>query len=556
MKREIPSILAVLLLIAILIGVTASSASYVLSGTPVALPENSGVVGAASGMFATLGMKNAAPPESVAVDYMRSLDVGVTGERYAVSTDGQQLCIDRAPSGTTEGRQLYDLLQGKWSFTIDEAVISGTSASVNVYITCLDTALFSAPLRNEVTDFLNRKVEAASYSSEVYDENRLVLQSVKDEAYRTAWNVLSANAQQYYSLKLSAVLKLEFYQREWHIINMAAVTDTLDARAAEIVSAATDDLPYIPKLYTIDETATEGPVPEQTNFGSTDDPAEVSALLQTRAAQDLIGGQQLCFNPNLDFVAGTPIRYYLDDTLLMVEWQEEECGMVGTFSEVFVADGSQIRRKFAGDSYDYQYFYYATELAQQTNSVLAVGGDLFHHGRNCGIVVYNRTVYRFEPATCDICYITTDGDMLFSYRNQFQTIEEAQKFVDDNDILYSIAFGPVMIDNGVDVTPDNYAWGEINDTYARAALGMLGEHHYLTMNLNCGTGHLYNYATLRQAADVMVQRNCIKAYTLDGGQTCCTIVNGELVSPVQFGYERYTSDIIYFATAIPASESN
>ena len=108
-----------------------------------------------------------------------------------------------------------------------------------------------------------------------------------------------------------------------------------------------------------------------------------------------------------------------------------------------------------------------------------------------------------------------------------------------------------MIDQGVDVTPDNYLWGEIWDTYARAAIGMLGERHYLTMNLNCRTGRYYNYATLRQAADAMVERGCYKAYTLDGGQTCCTIVNGELISPVQFGYERETSDIIYFATAVP-----
>jgi exopolysaccharide biosynthesis protein len=145
--------------------------------------------------------------------------------------------------------------------------------------------------------------------------------------------------------------------------------------------------------------------------------------------------------------------------------------------------------------------------------------------------------------------------MHFSYRNQFSTIDEAQRFVEENDIVYSLCFGPVMIDNSVDVTPDNYQWGEIWDTYARAAIGMLGEHHYLTMNLNCGTGHLYHYATLRQAADAMVERGCIKAYTLDGGQTCCTVVNGELVSPVQFGNERYTSDIIYFATAIAGNEA-
>ena len=120
-------------------------------------------------------------------------------------------------------------------------------------------------------------------------------------------------------------------------------------------------------------------------------------------------------------------------------------------------------------------------------------------------------------------------------------------------MLFSVAFGPVLIDNGVDVTPDHYPWGEINDTYARSAIGMLGRHHYLTMNINCSTPGqpTYNLATLRQAADAMVERGCIKAYTLDGGQTGSILIGGELINPVQFGYERLMSDIFYFATAIP-----
>lgn len=141
--------------------------------------------------------------------------------------------------------------------------------------------------------------------------------------------------------------------------------------------------------------------------------------------------------------------------------------------------------------------------------------------------------------------------MLFSYQNQFAERSEAEKFVADNDVLFSLCFGPVMIDDGQDVTPEYYNYGEIRDTYARAALGLLGDKHYLTMNLNCGRDDCYGYATLRMAADAMVKRGCRKAYTLDGGQTCCTIINGELINPVQFGYERDASDILYFATAVP-----
>ena len=106
--------------------------------------------------------------------------------------------------------------------------------------------------------------------------------------------------------------------------------------------------------------------------------------------------------------------------------------------------------------------------------------EFYHHGRACGVVVYQRQILRFEPVTSDNCYITADGDMLFSYRGQFATQEEAERFLAENDVLFSLCFGPVLIDDGVDVTPTSYQWGEINDTYARSALGLLDRHHYLT----------------------------------------------------------------------------
>ena len=555
MKKEVPSLILMGVISLLLLGVIATSAAAIGTGQqPSAVSQGNADGGSTGGFFSDLfrgaGMKNAPPPESVVVDYMKTLDVAPDGEKLAVSTDGARLYLDCGPDGE-EGRLLYSLLQNAWSFQIDPAVIDGTSASVNVYLTCPDTARFVGPLREEVAAILARRAEAAERAEELYDENRNYLEAVLNDAFWSALGTVSADAGDKYSVTISAVLNLEFYQREWHITNPAGVTNTLDLRAQQLHAAAVETQPYLPIRYRIDETATAGPVPDQTRFGITEDPAEVSALLETAVAKSLIRGQSLCWSPDIEFLRGMPIRYYLDDSILMIEWQEEEAGTVGTFSEVFISDGSQIRRKIAGDDYYYEHFYFATQLAQQANAVLATGGDLYHHARNCGIVVYNRTIYRFEQSNVDTCYFTASGDMLFSYRNQFSSMEEAQRFVEENDILFSLCFGPVMIDDGVDVTPDNYVYGEIWDTYARAAIGMLGERHYLNMNLNCGTGHLYNLATLRQAADAMVARGCIKAYTLDGGQTCCTIVNGELVSPVQFGNERYTSDILYYATAVP-----
>ena len=306
-----------------------------------------------------------------------------------------------------------------------------------------------------------------------------------------------------------------------------------------------------PQHYTIDENALSGPRPDPARYGESADPSALMALLESDRAKNLIGDQKLVWNPDIVLFPDTTIHWYLDDTILVIVWQEVEAQAVGTFSEVFIADGSQLRRKIAGDTPFDLNFESCSRFAQDTNAVLAVGGDFYHHGRACGISVYQREICRFEPDSCDVCYITPDGDLLFSYRGQFQTEEEAKQFIEENDVLFSLVFGPVLIDNGVDVTPTSYAWGEIDDTYARSALGLLGERHYLTMNINCQQPDYYYLATLRQAADAMVRRGCLKAYTLDGGQTATTVFNGQLINPVQFGWEKDISDILYFATAVP-----
>ena len=360
-------------------------------------------------------------------------------------------------------------------------------------------------------------------------------------------------------------LQLRYEDGAWRAENLEALNAALlgalpDAASADawLLSAFESVIPTLPILalpvhYTIPEDALAGPVPNPACYGETTDPAVIEALLQRPEAQKLIGDEKLVWNAEIDyFPPDKTIRYYLDETILVLVWKEVEARGCGTFSEVFVADGSQLRRKIAGDepfSYDFRS---TSKFAQETNAVLALGGDFYHHGRACGISVYQREIIRFEPASCDVCYITTDGDMLFSYRNQIASEEDARRFIEENDVLFSLVFGPVLIDNGVDVTPEYYSWGEINDRYARSALGMLGRHHYLCMNINCyGYDTYYYLATLRQAADAMVARGCVKAYTLDGGQTATTVFNGQLINPVQFGWEKDISDVIYFATAVP-----
>ena len=44
------------------------------------------------------------------------------------------------------------------------------------------------------------------------------------------------------------------------------------------------------------------------------------------------------------------------------------------------------------------------------------------------------------------------------------------------------------------------------------------------------------------------------AYCLDGGQTATVAMNGKVLNRLANGSQRYISDIIYFATALPEGE--
>lgn len=492
-------------------------------------------------------------PMTAAAMYISGLDTGENGEKYSISTDGERLCIDCEPQ-TEDGKKLFGLLRENWTAEIQNSRFDDETgmAVVPANITCPDITAVTERTRGEVIALLEEKASQTVDKSEMYDGEDSFRQDVLDEVFYKALETACNETE----TKVIAVaeLQVKYSHKKWVMASYASTCDTLDEKAAQIKKTATENLEYIPVNFTIDENATSAPAPDQTKFGETQDPAVISALLETKEAKRLIGDQELVWNPDIQFISEKKMRYYLDDSILMIQWSETEAKAVGTFSEIFIADGSQFRRKIAGDSFGDMNFETCSDFAKDTNAVLALGGDFYNHGRNCGIVVYQRNIYRFDNSTCDICYIDTDGDMKFSYRNQFQTVEQAKQFVEDNDILFSLSFGPVLVDDGVDKTPGEYTWGEINDTYARSALGMLGRHHYLSMNINCEMPNRYYLATLRQAADAMIKRGCIKAYTLDGGQTATTVVNGQLVNPVQFGAERTISDIIYFCTAIPENK--
>lgn len=312
-------------------------------------------------------------------------------------------------------------------------------------------------------------------------------------------------------------------------------------------SDALGDLAYIRKVYKIDENALAGQKPNPANYGTTTDPAVVQQVIDSAA--DLLEGQSLAWDPNVDFYPGSQIEYYYDETILVIAWKELIDNRVCTFAEVKTADGSQVRRMIANNSYGSDVQLYPTDMAASANAVIAISGD-FYTFRQLGITVYQRQLYRFAPKSVDTCFFTSTGDMLFSRAGEISSQDEAQQFITDNDVTFAVAFGPVMVEDGQAVECSSYPIGEVNRTYSRTVIGMRDTRHYILMTVNYEDNHSVA-ATLNDATSFILTKGVVKAYALDGGQTSTMVMNGHTVNRPDWGNQRTQSDIIYFATALP-----
>ena len=336
--------------------------------------------------------------------------------------------------------------------------------------------------------------------------------------------------------------------------NTAKKLDLSQNLSISMNNAAADalaNMTYIKKVYTIPESDLVAPKP-QAKFGSTFDMAEVQAVIDEAA--ELLDGQELAWNPDLNFWEEEPIQYYYDETILALTWKEIINGNMVTFGEVKVAHGSQLRRALAGNEYGSSVEEYPTNMAKNVNAVLAINGD-FYNFRDLGITVYQRQMYRHNPKTVDTAYFTADGDMIFSKRGELTDKAAAEQFIADNDVVFAVAFGPVLVENGQLLeVPDKYPIGEVNNNYSRAAIAQKDDLHYITMTVNF-EGPCQKTCTMAQAAQYIYDKDVRMAYTLDGGQTSSMVFNGELVNRVDWGNERTMSDIIYFASAVPEGGS-
>ncbi len=312
-------------------------------------------------------------------------------------------------------------------------------------------------------------------------------------------------------------------------------------------------IPPYEAIYTLDAAAQVAPEPNQACFGQTSDPKSMTEVI--KQAQYILDGQELFFSTDTELFQDSVITYYLDESIFAITWKEAHDGSVYTFSEVKVGHPSQLRRHLSDGEYGSGKRYLPTEMAATVNAVGATYGDFYATRPIFGIVAYEGQVRRdVDDGYAETCYIDDQGDMIFSYMKQLKNTQNAQAFLDENRVNFSLAFGPILVDNyEVKELPNVYGVGEIKEEYARSALCQMDKLHYLVAVANW-EGNQPDDPTVAQFQKVVATTGCKMAYCLDGGQTAAVVMNDQLINRPAKGEQRRISDIIYFATAVPEGE--
>ncbi len=300
----------------------------------------------------------------------------------------------------------------------------------------------------------------------------------------------------------------------------------------------------MPKVYTLPFNSDPGPAPNADLFVATQDTELLSQKVTT-------------FNPST--WDGSDIFMYEDETIKAYAWRERidiETEETYNFADVTIAHPSQFRRFYAGGEFDMHNRYYPEVMAQDANAVVAITGDFYNY-RNYGVVVYNGTIYRDIQRECMpyVLFVDKNGDLNIEHcAGGF----DVQSYIDEHDITFNVCFGPALINDGHILTSKeayDYDQTEGSDGWIygwapRSAIGQLGELHYLLCTVD-GKNPGYHGTRSYILAQVMSEKQCVTAYNLDGGHTATLLANGKVFNRVAFGGQRASSDILYFATAIP-----
>ncbi len=293
------------------------------------------------------------------------------------------------------------------------------------------------------------------------------------------------------------------------------------AASANLLSEALVEIHEIPRVYILERNDDPTPIPAKENFTKIED--------EERQNYD-----------------GSPIDYYKDETIEVKCWKEKNGGAVYNFAEIRIQDASQFRRKLVHDVVSKKHLDFPSSTFRKMNGVVGMSSD-YCAFRSYGTIVQNGNIVRDKVGDfMDLMIVDKDANLTYIPDKDFAK----SRYYHSEDLVYTFAFGPMIVDDYT-VNPSKnkltkYPIGEPSDHYPRAAIAQFDyDKHYLLCTVDRPGTTLENFARVIQSKGVRF------AYNLDGGQTAALMFNNQLFNKVAYGGERETSDIVFFATAIP-----
>ena len=249
---------------------------------------------------------------------------------------------------------------------------------------------------------------------------------------------------------------------------------------------------------------------------------------------------------------GSTVLTYNDETISVRYWTERLYQSTAHFAEVTIAHPTQLRTAFAGGEYSDSVKYMPMDIAEGVNAVIAMNGDFYNYRKN-GVIIRQNTLYRNTPTGWDLLLIDSEGD--FHIMSDWYV--ESSGILEEYEIVNTLEFGPsLVIDGKVNlINPGSGCGPNWNEKHfsPRAAIGQIGKLHYLFCVVEGRSDESRGVLT-SQMAQIMLDKGCVMAYNLDGGQSATLMLDAKPLNVPLWNNQREVSDIIYCATAIPNEE--
>ena len=250
-----------------------------------------------------------------------------------------------------------------------------------------------------------------------------------------------------------------------------------------------------------------------------------------------------------------------EDASIRVRVEEREMmDSVVHAAYVEIADGSQLRTATAYGAWNRSI--YVENMAKSNNAVIAMNGDDFIEmpdKKRFEVRMTQKVPQRNKTSKVkDTLIIDRNGDF-----HLFILSEGLADYTKEHggEIVNAFMFGPALVVDGEVLRLDRKYDYNRTGRDPRSAIGQTGPLSYVMVIVE-GRSSKSRGVTHEELAEIMLELGCVQAYNLDGGNTAEMIMIGP-DGREQFHFKgdqtaslRSQSDIIYFATAVPAEEQN